>query len=55
MIQFALNLRPLDPKDEFFGARQEIPNESQISERLVRVFYFPLRRLLLEDDIEIFL
>lgn len=32
------------PKDEFFGARQEIRNDSEVSEWFVGVFYFPIHR-----------
>lgn len=32
------------PKDEFFGARQEIWNDLKVSEGFVRIFYFPAHR-----------
>jgi len=31
-------------EDKFFRRREEIRNDSQISERFVRVFYFPAHR-----------
>lgn len=33
------------PKDEFFGARQEIGNDLKISEGFVCIFYFPVHRV----------
>lgn len=32
------------PKDEFFWPRQEIRNDSKVSEKFVRVFYFLVHR-----------
>lgn len=38
------HLDPFVPKDQFLGTRQEIRNDSQVSERFVCVFYFPAHR-----------
>lgn len=32
------------PKDEFFRARQKIRDNLKVSERFVRIFYFPAHR-----------
>jgi len=40
------HFNPLVPKDKFPGARQEIRNDSEVSEGLVRVFYFFAHRSL---------